>query len=113
MPAALPPENPPPPTPRNRPFQFDVGMPTQILTLSPAGGCVVIAVTRHMPGLAGSSTADSMVVFGSATIARLSQDRTGLALATAGFGTTPNGAGTAPRPAPAAGAAGGPPRPPV
>jgi hypothetical protein len=36
----------------------------------------------------------SMVVFGSATIARLSQDRTGLALATAGFGVTPSGGST-------------------
>ena len=47
MPAALPPENPPPPTPRKRPFQFDTGMPTQIFTLSAAGGCVVTALTRQ------------------------------------------------------------------
>src|SRR5215471_8902113 len=89
MPAALPPESPPPPVPRNRPFQFDVGMPIQILTLSPAGGCVVTAVIRHRPGLAGSTTADSMVVFASATVARLSHDRTGFAFATTGLGGVP------------------------
>src|SRR5215471_15638587 len=100
MPAALPPESPPPPVPRNRPFQFDVGMPIQILTLSPAGGCVVTAVMRHMPGLAGSTAADSMVVLGRATVAKLSQERTGCALATAGLGRAPNGGpGGAPRPA--------------
>jgi hypothetical protein len=38
-------------------------MPIQILTLSPVGGCVVIAVTRQMSGFAGSTTVDSMIVF--------------------------------------------------
>src|SRR5579863_1189525 len=95
-PAALPPTNPPPPIPRNRPFQFAVGMATQIFTLSPAGGCVVTAVTRHMPELDGSTAADSIVVlgrraFGSASMARLSQDRTGFALGTTGFGVAPSG----------------------
>jgi hypothetical protein len=66
-------------------------MPIQILTLSPLGGWVVIAVTRQMPGLAGSTAADSMIVFGRATIARLSQERTGFALAMAGFGVAPKG----------------------
>lgn len=55
------------------------------------GGWVVIAVTRQMPGFAGSTAADSMIVFGSATIARLSQDRTGFAFAIAGFGVVPKG----------------------
>src|SRR5271165_4090556 len=77
--------------PRKRPFQFAVGMPIQIFTLSPMGGCVVIAVTRQMPGFAGSTVADSMIVFGSATIARLSQDRTGFAFAIAGLGVVPKG----------------------
>ena len=47
---------------------------------------MVTAVTRQIAGLAGSNAADSMVVFGSATFARLSQDLTGFALAIAGFG---------------------------
>ena len=47
---------------------------------------MVTAVTRQMPGLFGSTAADSIVVFGSATVARLSHDRTGLALGIAGFG---------------------------
>ena len=41
--------------------------PMKILTASPAGGCVTIAVTRHdagMVALPGSTTADSIVVFG-------------------------------------------------
>ena len=75
-------------------------MATQILILSPAGGCVVTAVTRQTPGLLGSTAADSIVVFGNATVARLSQDRTGFALAIAGFGLTAAGAAP-PRPAPA------------
>jgi hypothetical protein len=69
-----------------RPFQFDVGMAIQILTLSPAGGCVVIAATRHIAGLFGSTAADSIVVFGNATVARLSQDRTGFAPGMSAFG---------------------------
>ena len=44
----------------NRPFQFDVGIPTQIRTLSPAGGWVVTAVTRQIPGLFGSTAAEAM-----------------------------------------------------
>src|SRR5213592_3544647 len=81
-----PPTNPPPPVPRKRPFQFDVGIAIQIRTLSPAGGCVVVAITRQIPRLSASTIADSMVVFGSATLARLSHVRTGLALAMSGFG---------------------------
>src|SRR6478736_3087213 len=83
---ALPPANPPPPVPRNRPFQFVVGIAIQILTLSPAGGCVVVAMTRQRLGLAASTVADSIVVSGSATLAKLSHDRTGLALAMSGLG---------------------------
>src|SRR6266436_1476475 len=99
MPAALRPESPPPPVPRDRPFQFAIGMLIQILTLSPAGGCVMNTVTRHTPGLAGSTTADSIVVFGSATVARLSQERTACALGTAGLGRAlKGGAGAGPRP---------------
>src|SRR5690349_6010829 len=115
MPAALPPEKPPPPIPTNRPFQLEVGMPIQILTLSPAGGCVVMAVTRQIPGLAGSAAADSIVVFGSAILARLSQERTGFAAAMAGFGVAPSGGcgGPAPRPPPAPGPPCATPRPPL
>src|ERR1044071_4066326 len=61
---ALPPENPPPPLPRKRPFQLVVGIATQIRTLSPAGGCVVTAVTMHTFGLFGLTATDSIVVFG-------------------------------------------------
>src|SRR5262245_47992265 len=104
--AALPPENPPPPLPRKRPFQFDVGSAIHIRTLSPAGGCVTTAVTRQTPGLSESSAADSMVVFGSAMVVRLSHERTGLAPATSGFGVVCiSGGGAGPPPA------GGPPRP--
>src|SRR5215207_10553612 len=85
-PAALPPEKPPPPVPRKRPFQFAVGIAVQTRTLSPIGGWVVTAVIRHTPGLAGSTAADSIVVFGSVTVTRLSQERTGDALEMAGFG---------------------------
>src|SRR6516162_10709145 len=70
-------------------------------TLSPAGGCVVIAVTRQMPGFSGSAEADSIVVFGSVTLARLSQDRTGFALGIADFGVTPRGGCTGKPPGPA------------
>ena len=63
-----------------------MGIAIQIRTLSPAGGCVVIATMRQMSGLVASTIADSMVVFGSATVARLSHDRTGLAPAMSGFG---------------------------
>src|SRR4030095_7117428 len=62
---AFPPENPPPPFPRKRRFQFFVGIAPQIRTLSPAGGCVVTAVTTHTFGLFGLTAADSIVVFGS------------------------------------------------
>src|SRR5262245_22258499 len=83
----------------NLPFQFDVGMPTQIVTLSPIGGWVVIAVTRQMPAVFGSTAADSIVVLGNFTFRRLSQLLTGLASGMRAFGP---GAGvrTAPRPAP-------------
>src|SRR5438552_7196519 len=85
-----------------RPFQFDIGIATQMRTLSPAGGCVVIAVTRHTLALFASTFADSIVVFGRATMARLSQVRTGFAFGIAGSGVLPNGGGV-PRP-PAGGA---------
>ena len=68
------------------------------------------AVTRQMPGLFASTAADSMVVFESAMLARLSHERTGLGLAIAGFGAVciSDGGGGPPTRPPAAGA---PPRP--
>jgi hypothetical protein len=61
-------------------------------------------------GLFGLAAADSIVVFGSVTEARLSHDRTALAFAIAGFGVVmagpragppgPPPGGTAPRPPP-------------
>jgi hypothetical protein len=45
-----------------------------------AGGCDTTAVTRQKAGrplAAGSTAADSMAVFGRASEARLSQERTG------------------------------------
>src|SRR2546425_10159619 len=75
---ALPPENPPPPLPRNLPFQFVAGRPMKILTRSPAGGCVTVAVTRHAP-FDGSSVAESMVVLGMDCFVRLSHGRIGQA----------------------------------
>lgn len=45
--------------------------------MRPAGGWVVTALARQMPGLTGSTAADAMVVLGSASMARLSQERTG------------------------------------
>src|SRR5215813_13325853 len=111
MPAAFPPEKPPPPVPRNRPFQFEVGIPTQIFTLSPVGGWVVIAVTRHIPGLLESTAADSIVVFGNEIVARLSHDRTGFALAMSGLGGVCAGAAP-PRPIPAGDSPCGASRPP-
>lgn len=68
---------------------------TQIVTLSLEGGWVVTAVTRQMLGLLASTTADSIVIFGKATVARLSQERAGFALGIDAFGTAP---GAAPRP---------------
>lgn len=58
----------------------------------------MIAVTRHTLGLFASILADSIVVFGRATIVRLSQVRTGFEFGIAGFGVLPNGgcAGGAP-----------------
>lgn len=56
-----------------------------------------MAVTRHTLASFASIFADSITVFGSATIARLSQVRTGLALGIAAFGVLPKG-GCAPRP---------------
>src|SRR5262245_66610022 len=96
-----------------RPFQFEVGMATQILTLSPADGCVVTAVTRQMPGLFGSTAADSMVVFGNATEARLSHVRTAFASGINDLGGGWAGAPPRPAPFPTPAAAGSPPpRPP-
>src|SRR6185503_14669351 len=85
-PKGLPPRKPPPPVPRKRPFQLFSGSAIQMRTLSPAGGWVVTAVTRQTPGAFGSTAADSMVVLGSATLARLSHVRAGLAFGTSGFG---------------------------
>src|SRR5688572_24536470 len=98
----------------NRPFQLLVGIATQMRTRSPEGGCVVNACTRQTLGLAGSMAADSIVVFGRATVARLSHERAGLALAIAGFGgVCIRGAGAKPPPpARPPGAPGAPPRPP-
>ena len=53
-------------------------------TASPAGGCVTIAVTRHDGGVVASplsAAAETIVVFGSVTAARLSHERTGSAFA--------------------------------
>lgn len=63
---------------------------------------MVIAVTRQTLESFASSFADSTVVFGKATIARLSQVRTGLALGIAGLGVLPRG-GRAPGPPPPGG----------
>jgi len=46
------------------------------LTRSSVGGCVTVAVTRHEPS-EGSTTAESMVVFGSEIRVRLSHEHTG------------------------------------
>src|SRR5882724_9965913 len=70
----FPPKNPAPPTPWNRPFQLFKGRAMKILTLSPAGGWVSVALTRQTPE---SMAAESMVVFWNWMSARLSQDRTG------------------------------------
>src|SRR2546425_11830144 len=75
---AFPPENPPPPFPRNLPFQLVVGRPMKTLTRSPEGGCVTVAVTRHEPS-EGSIAAVSIMVLGSETFARLSHEHTGAA----------------------------------
>ncbi len=101
-PPAFPPTNPPPPVPTKAsvPVRGWDTYPDANLVAGD-GGCVVIAVTRQIPGFFGSTTADSIVVFGSATVARLSHDRTGLAFAIAGFGAVcMNGGriGAAPRP---------------
>src|SRR5438034_1580725 len=55
------------------------------LTRSPDGGCVTVAVTRHDPS-EGSSAAESIVVLGSETLARLSHGHTGEAPGKRGFG---------------------------
>src|SRR5688572_4939927 len=91
----------------NLPFQFEVGIAIQIVTRSFIGGCVDIAVTRHIPGLFASRAADSIVVFGSVIVARLSQLLTGLASAINALG--PGAGATFPRPPTAAAAPGAPP----
>src|SRR5438477_10619210 len=83
--SALPPENPPPPFPRNLPFQFVAGRPMKTLTRSPDGGCVTVAMTRHERS-EGSSAAESIVVLGSVTLPRLSQGHTVSASGKNGFG---------------------------
>src|SRR5262249_37402365 len=80
-----PPTSPPPPIPWNRPFQPFVGRATNTLTRHPVGGCVTVARTRQDPSAALSST-ESMVVLGSATLARSSWGITGAPSATAGLG---------------------------
>ena len=55
------------------------------LTRHPVGGCVTVALTRQDPSAAFSST-ESMVVFGSATLIRLSCAITGELSVNAGLG---------------------------
>src|SRR5262245_16089829 len=55
------------------------------LTRHPVGGCVTVALTRQDPSSALSST-ESMVVFGSATLVRLSCGITGALSAKTGLG---------------------------
>ena len=52
------------------------GSPIQTVILSPAGGCVTVAVTRQEPSI-GSMVTESMVVLGSEREERLSGVRTG------------------------------------
>src|SRR5262245_54195296 len=92
----------------NRPFQFAVGIAIQMRTLSPIGGCVVMAVMRQRLGLFASTAADSIVVFVNTIDVGLSQVRTGFAPGMRAFGG--GAVGPAPRP-PAAGAPWGPPAP--
>src|SRR5262249_44941463 len=80
-----PPTSPPPPVPWNLPFQPFVGRATNTLTRHPVGGCVTVALTRHDPSESLSST-ESMVVFGSATLARPSCGITGSLSAKIGLG---------------------------
>src|SRR5262249_26868960 len=72
----FPPKYPPTPVPWTLPFQPFVGRATNTLTRHPVGGCVTVALTRQDPSAALSST-DSMVVFGIATLVRLSCGITG------------------------------------
>src|SRR2546430_15487707 len=55
------------------------------LTRSPDGGCVTVAVTRHEPS-EESMAAESIVVLGSETLARLAHGHTGAASGKSGFG---------------------------
>jgi len=73
-------------------FQSDVGSAIQMGTLSFSGGCLVIAVTRQTLELFGSTPADSMLVFDSASM----QDRTAFGFGTVGFCLMLKG-GAAPR----------------
>src|SRR5947207_15427841 len=57
----------------------------KILTRSPDGGCVTVAVTRHEPS-EESMAAESIVVLGSETLARLAHGHTGAASGKSGFG---------------------------
>ena len=66
-----------------------------------------MTVTRQIPGLFASTAADSIVVFGKAIDARLSQLLTGLASAINALG--PGAGATFPRPPTAAAAPGAPP----
>ena len=84
-PAGFPPTYPPPPVPWNLPFQPFVGRATNTFTRHPVGGCVTVARTRQDPSASLSST-ESMVVFGSETLARSSCGITGSLSAKAGLG---------------------------
>src|SRR5580700_7451944 len=67
----------------------------KIRTLSPAGGWVTVAVTRHT-SLPGSTAADSMVVLGNAKERRLSQDRAASPVEKSGLGGMAGGPGGGP-----------------
>src|ERR1051325_9406528 len=73
----FPPEKPPPPFPRNLPFQPFTGSPMKTFTRSPAGGCVTVAITRHELS-EGSITAESIVVFGIETLLSSSHGQIGV-----------------------------------
>src|ERR1044072_4037818 len=81
----LPPENPPPPFPRNLPSQVVAGRPMKTLPRPPDGGCVTVAVTRHEPS-DDSTAAELIVGLGSETLARPSHGHTGEASGKSGFG---------------------------
>src|SRR5262249_1361134 len=73
------------PVPWNLPFQPFMGRATNTFTRHPVGGCVTVALTRQDPSASFSST-ESMVVFGSETLARSSCEITGSLSAKMGLG---------------------------